>query len=347
MDKRVAICCSGEIRHGRFSMYNHKHFLVDYFKSLGYIVDFYFYTDSYNSHRKNENGILSWKRNPINDNTIIRDYFEILSSGCDKKELVVTSDNDNIINTHHKGLILQLIKIHNVLKLAVNSGKTYEIVIRYRTDGYFKEYPNIPNNGEMIQTFYPPSYMGDQIQIFDGTYLKKLVDLLDSNILYNNFNNNPNAIAEIYFNNIFNMAGLTINKQDMLFVSWRGTYAHYFKYICWKYVRDYISEEGPPYKIVDILNIINTFDTLNNKNIKLSLVRNINSEYIYFYDYCDKIENNEYKKLLLSAFLPNIIICNEDDELYEFIKTELNCSILLANCLEKETKDILLIDNNV
>lgn len=331
MNKRVALCCAGELRNGRVFMNNQKHYLVDYYKSLGYIVDFYLYTNTYTTQRiTNNNSELTWKSESIDKNRIL-EYYNILSNDCDIKKIVILEEETN---TNTNGLYKQLSNIISVLNLVYETNIIYDIIVKYRPDLYFNMYPNnLQFDDEVIESLNPPYHLVDTIQIFNGKYLKNVIDgLISSKPIV--INHTSIIFENIIINVLFN-ARLSITPQNRLCTLWRGTDNIYVKYMNLKYLNDFIHQEHiPVYNINTLIDISNLCDKYKHNNITIKLtLNNLNNidNIINFYDYCSITDSIEYQKMLLLAFQSNIIYCNESNILYNFIKTEFKNTTIISD----------------
>jgi hypothetical protein len=324
--KTLALCCSGQIRNGRFTMNNHKIYLIDYFKSLGYEIDFFIYTDKYNTYRKGiTNGKISYDIELSKKNRIYEYFYTLTSDSCvGKKELFIdeTQKLDDMDNNY---FIEQFRKYYKILKTVNNTGKIYDIVIRYRFDTIFYNYPIIPKDNQYIQGHLPKfNYTSDMVQIFGGQYLNSLVnnfEQLDFNKT-SNILNNLRTNSESIFNFIYQQSGLVEFKQNDLIYGFVENTSYYFRGINWKYYNDHINRESPPHNHKNIINCLNIRNMSSPSKNLISFDKN--NEDIYFYDYCSKNESIPHKLLILSAFGGGNLKINipVDNELYKHIDND-------------------------
>jgi len=211
----------------------------------------------------------------------------------------------------------------------------YDIIIRYRYDNFFLDYPIIPNDNEFVECNYSNiNYCTNTIQIFRGKNLKSLINQ------FNNLNfeslkvalNNFIVYQENVETDIFNKAGMHLIKQNNFYFIFRGNFISYFKGINWKYYDDFINQEELPYNINNIHHLRNAIKEKQNSGY--NIVVNLNSKHnetLYFYDFVNEDEPIFYQELILSSFTPDKIICDSNNYMYSFIIREFQDKIIIVN----------------
>jgi hypothetical protein len=328
--KKISLCSAGSLKSGRFVMKNQKEYLINYYKSLGYIVDFYFYTNNRRDKRCFNNGIINYKEELENEDRIY-EYYNFMIKNVNKSQIIINKEfrDNNKLSTQ------QILIYYNSLKMIKDSGINYNIIVWFRPDGFFLNYPNSPRENEIINTNWKSTNNNtiNTIQIFRGIYLDKILNILNIiNKLYLDELNISIKTVTIYYEtilcNIIKDSGLNVNSQDNLYLHWYGINTLYFKNIYWEYYNDWNNEFNGvgayPYNFEHVKRVRDLHDCMkkNNKQLICSLLPN--TSFIYFYDYCNKEESIEFKQLMLSAFSADKYICEKSDILYNFIIHELN-----------------------
>ena len=304
MSKCIAICCSGQLREGRFYADNHHNFMIKHFISLGYTVSYYFYTDKFITQRSIQNNNDIYWTYQMEDVNKINYYFNKVSDGLINKKLIIEDSQSNIINNEEKttnGYSLQFKKITASLKMAQCDKINYDIIIRYRPDVYFTDKLPLPTENEVIQSNYPCiNYQSDVIQIFPGKFLNKIINLFEE------YDNNPIKNPEGFINNCFQQIGVQLTLKNYIANYWRNKFNWYFKYINWNFYDDRISIESPPYKIEEIKQICD-----QHKSLEITEIDMTNWKFTS--------EPIKFQEIILSAYQPDNIINYKEHILESFI----------------------------
>ena len=244
MDKYVCLCSCGQLRNGKFFMNNHKHYLNDYFNRLGYKIHLYFYFDLYETSRvkidvnnkKSEFTVI-----PKRDKRDVEIYLNTMKSNVEYYDIIIDdTDKENIFDTYH---LENYKKNYKNIKM-IKTNIIYDVIILYRPDCFFLDYPIIPNDNSFIQCNYSGyNYCSDTIRIFKGEYLKNLIknfELIDMNQLNDDLNTFK-VFPENYSIELFEKSNMKLVKQNDFFMYFRSCWISYFKFINWEYYDDYIN----------------------------------------------------------------------------------------------------------
>jgi hypothetical protein len=328
--KTVALCCIGQLRNGRFMMNNHKIFLIDYFSSLGYKIHIFLYTDIFDTSRtyvdvttKTYNFVLTSIRNKSD----IYQYLNTLkNNNVEYCDVIIKNNKIKEEGMKSNYFIEQYNKYFEAFKIISKTRNIYDIVVRYRFDNFFLDYPIIPKDNEFVECNYSKiNYCTDTIQIFRGGNLKSLINQFN-NLIFEKLQtslNNFEIFPEHLIINLFNKAGMQLIKQDNFYFIFRGNFISYFKGINWKYYDDYINQEEPPYNINSIHCLRNKIKEKQKSGYNIVVNLNFNdNENLYFYDFVSQNEPIFFQELILSAFTPDKIICDSNHYMYSFIIRE-------------------------
>jgi len=327
--KRVAICCVGQLRNGRFLMKNQRYWVGDYFKSLGYLVDFYLYTDRYNISKvtnPSRNGFIYRITNVTEDE--IYEYYNYMKEGTAFSKIMI-EDNKSVINingdlriVNDNYFIGQIEKYHNLLKMVNETNVQYDIIIRHRFDTVFSKNPQIPLKNELIQSNITYlNYISDHVHIFNGEYFQNVFNTFNNVNLatLSDYFNSLNYVVETFFNELFIQSGLELATQDNLLFTYTEQSTMFIKNANWKYYEDFLNQSALPYKYTELIKILHLRKNLPSVTLGITSVPN-NS--INLYDFIDSTDPLEFQKLAISAFQPNKIVCSSTHPLYEFINQE-------------------------
>lgn len=327
--KRVAICCVGQLRNGRFLMKNQRYFVSEYFRSLGYAVDFYLYTDRYNISKvtnPSRNGFI-YRVTHVTENEIY-EYYNYMKEGTQFSKIMI-EDNKSVINVNGELRIVndnyfigQIEKYQNLLKMVNESNITYDIIIRHRFDTVFSKNPLIPLENELFQSNITYlNYISDHVHIFNGKYFTNVFNS------FNNINlprlaeyfNSLNYVVETFFNELFTQSGLELATQDDLMFTYTEGCTMFIKKANWKYYEDFLNQSCLPYKYKNIIDIVNLRSTLPSVTL---VITGVSNDSINLYDFIDTSDPLEFQKLAISAFQAEKIVCLSNHPLYEFINQE-------------------------
>ena len=327
---KIAICYSGQLRLSRFLHSSHiKHLFAKLCKD--HDLHLFFYTDNINTTRYEENNNICWKINNEDITKQIKQLVNYYSKFCSTSRLEIEDFNikeskaEYNLNLFDKNLNSQLNKFINVLELAkqfldtkdiINSKSIqYDIVIRLRPDIVFMsdistEFLNtIKNTNKFIQSIEQVhSYNSDSIQIFNGIYLEKIIEISKTFLncgLSKNYSDcelNKICVYEQCINNIATKSGLILEYVNNICGRWYYLNTTYYPGLCWIYFKDWENIEYKNNFDKNLLNLI-TSQKLIIKSTSLSdkdkLLFNISDPNAQLYcsamrfDYIEK--NNIYK----------------------------------------------------
>lgn len=255
---KIAICYSGQLRLSRFLHKLHINHLFRKLSGDDHELHLFFYTDNINTSRCRENGNINWKINKDENITNkIHQLFNYYSKFCKTSRLEITEsqvtdptqnkESSSKLNLYYQNLNSQLNKFINVLNLAQNAiietSSQYDIVIRLRPDIFFTsdvstEFLNtIKNTSKFVQNMEVANrYKGDVIQIFDGKYLQKIIEISRQ---YLNYEKGGIRIYEDCINRIAIESGLNLEYIGNMCGRWYDCYATYYPGLCWIYFKDW------------------------------------------------------------------------------------------------------------